>query len=270
MAGYDESPRYLIDTNLLGTVNCLEVARKNRAAVIFISTSRVYPIRLLNGLRYHETETRFVLDAKQGVPGISAAGISEEFPLDGPRSLYGTTKLASELLVQEYVAMYGLRGVVNRCGILTGPWQMGKVDQGVVVLWAARHVFGQPLSYIGYGGKGKQVRDILHVDDLLQLVLYQLDHLETLAGEVFNVGGGMENAVSLCELTDLCRKHSGNTVNIKEEPQTRPADIPYYVTDNTKITTATGWKPARNPNEIVMEICQWIEANQTALRPVLS
>lgn len=100
------------------------------------------------------------------MPGASSAGITEEFPLDGARSLYGASKRASELVMQEYLAMYGLRGVINRCGVITGPWQMGRVDQGVVVYWVARHVFGGPLSYIGYGGSGKQVRDILHIEDL--------------------------------------------------------------------------------------------------------
>ena len=270
MAGYAESPRYVIDTNLLGAVNCFEAARKCGASVIFLSTSRVYPLRLLNGLHYHENETRFVLEEKQDVPGVSARGISEQFPLDGPRSLYGATKLASELLLQEYVEMYGLRGVVNRCGILTGPWQMGKIDQGVVVLWAARHIFGGPLSYIGYGGKGKQVRDVLHIDDLLQLVLYQLDHLDKLNGEVFNVGGGLENALSLRELTVLCRQHTGKSIDIQEEPQTRPADVPIYITDNTKVARATGWQPRGNPDSILAEICAWIEANREMLRPVLS
>ncbi len=245
LAGYGESPRYAIDTNLLGTVNCLEAARQCGAGIVFLSTSRVYPIRLLNRLKYHEYETRFVLEDKQDVPGVSTKGISERFPLDGPRSLYGATKLASELLLQEYVEMYGMRGLVNRCGILTGPWQMGKVDQGVVVLWAARHVYGGQLSYIGYGGKGKQVRDMLHIDDLLQLVIYELDHLEKLSGEVFNVGGGLENAVSLRELTDLCRKYTGNSIQIDEDPETRPADVPIYITDNSKILNATGWQPRK-------------------------
>jgi CDP-paratose 2-epimerase len=166
--------------------------------------------------------------------------------------------------------MYGLRGVINRCGILTGPWQMGKIDQGVVVLWAARHVFGGALSYIGYGGKGKQVRDMLHIDDLLELVLYQLDHLKELSGEVFNVGGGLDNALSLRELTDLCRKHTGNGIEIREAPETRPADTPIYITDNAKVSAATGWKPGKNPDAIVHEICRWIEANRDGLRPVLS
>ncbi|HEY9246818.1 MAG TPA: NAD-dependent epimerase/dehydratase family protein, partial [Candidatus Methanoperedens sp.] len=161
LAGYDSSPDYLLNTNLLGTINCLEYARKCRADVVFLSTSRVYPVKTINSLGYIERKTRFELAGEHEIPGVSSRGYSEDFPLSGSRTLYGTTKLASELILQEYIEMYGLRGVINRCGVLTGSWQMGKIDQGVVVLWAAKHHYGQPLSYIGYGGKGKQVRDIL-------------------------------------------------------------------------------------------------------------
>src|SRR5438477_348415 len=119
-----------------------------------------------------------------------ARGISEEFPLSGARSLYGATKLASELFIEEYAYAYGLRAVVDRCGVLAGPWQMGKVDQGFVALWVARHLFEGRLSYIGFGGSGKQVRDVLHVDDLCDLVTRQIARLDDVGGEVFNVGGG--------------------------------------------------------------------------------
>jgi len=163
MAGIGSSPDYLINTNLMGTVNCLEFARKRASTFLFLSTSRVYPVETINSLNVRETETRFELLDDQPVRGASSRGISEEFPLDGARTLYGATKLCSELLIREYVNTYGLKAVVNRCGLITGPWQMGKVDQGVIVLWVARHHYGMPLSYIGYGGKGKQVRDMIDV-----------------------------------------------------------------------------------------------------------
>ena len=97
--------------------------------------------------------------------------------------------------------MYGLRAVINRCGVISGPWQMGKVDQGFVVLWLSRHLFGGPLSYMGFGGHGLQVRDVLHVDDLYDLIVRQLNGLNEYSGSLFNVGGGMASSVSLRELT---------------------------------------------------------------------
>ncbi len=269
LAGYDESPRYLLNTNLMGTINCLEIARKHGAGIIFFSTSRVYPMESMGNLTYTEEATRFVLQQEQPFPGVSAQGIAESFPLDGIRSLYGTTKLSSELILQEYLAMYDICGIVNRCGVLSGPWQMGKVDQGVVVLWAARHLFEKELSYFGYGGTGKQVRDVLHVRDLLRLVLHQMEHLSELSGETFNVGGGLEVSTSLCELTMLCQELTGNTIPIHCQPEDRVADIPIYITDNAKVTERCGWKPEATMQAIVGEIVDWIRANEDTLRPIL-
>ena len=174
LAGINSSPDYLINTNLIGTINCLEVARKTGANVFFLSTSRIYPISYINELDYTESEWRFNISDDQKTIGASSEGIAENFPLDKPRSLYGTTKLASELLLAEYIDTYGVKGILNRCGVITGPWQMGKVDQGVFVLWVAKHYFNQSLSFIGYGGEGKQVRDFIHIDDLYKAIVTQL------------------------------------------------------------------------------------------------
>lgn len=270
LAGFGGSPKYVLETNLTGTLNCLEAARVHGADMLFLSTSRVYPMEAIGRLRYRETETRLELEGDQPVPGAGAEGIAEDFPLEGARSLYGATKLASELVLTEYLAMYGLRGVINRCGVLTGPWQMGKVDQGVVVLWAARHAFGGALKYIGYGGTGKQVRDMLHVADLLDLVCIQLEQLDTLSGRIFNVGGGREVSASLQEMTALCQRHTGRTIEIASDPANRAADIPLYITDNRRVTEATGWKPTRSVDQIFEEVCRWLRDEEKALRPLLS
>lgn len=270
LAGYGDSPKYLLGTNLTGTLNCLELARRQNAGIVFLSTSRVYPMGTINTLNLKEEETRFSLKDDQSIPGVSAKGISEQFPLDGSRSLYGATKLCSELILQEYLAMYGLRGVVNRCGVIAGPWQMGKVDQGVVVLWMARHIYGGTLKYIGYGGEGKQVRDILHADDLVSLVIYQMEHLEMFSGETFNVGGGADVSVSLSELTAICREITGNSIEIGSDPQNRAADIPTYISDCSRIENAAGWKPKHNVQRILQDIYTWIGEHKEALRPILS
>ena len=101
LAGYS-SPGYVVQTNLVGTINCLELARQARADFLFFSTSRVYPVAAITQLSYQETATRLTLLEDQHLPGVSAAGIAEDFPLEGARSLYGATKLASELLITEY------------------------------------------------------------------------------------------------------------------------------------------------------------------------
>lgn len=269
LAGYGSSPAYLINTNLAGTINCLESARRWGSDVVFLSTSRVYPIRRLNTLKFTETETRFTLTDGQPVPGASSRGISDEFPLDGHRSLYGATKLASELMLTEYQSMYGLRAVVNRCGVVAGPWQMGKVDQGVFTHWLGAHYFRRPLSYFGYGGTGKQVRDLLHADDLSRLVLWQTENMRKIDRMVFNVGGGPEVSLSLAETTRLCREITGNRVEVSGRKEEREADVRIYTSDISRVREVTGWEPRKAPRDILGDIFEWMRANERELKRAL-
>ena len=147
---------------------------------------------------------------------------------------------------------------------------MGKVDQGVVVLWVARHHFKQPLSYIGYGGKGKQVRDILHIKDLYRLLEIQINDMKAHNGEIYNVGGGPDRSVSLLELTHLCQKYTENKIPIKSVNEDRSGDIRIYITDNSKITEKAGWRPEIEVEEIIEEISKWIRENSELLRPILA
>lgn len=270
LAGLTSAPDYLINTNLGGTVNCLNFARRHQAAFIFLSTSRIYPINQIEKIQLTEAATRFEIASAQALAGISPRGLAEDFPLEGYRSLYGATKLCSEYLIQEYHYFYGLPTVINRCGVLAGPWQMGKVDQGVVGLWVARHLWRQPLSYVGFGGTGKQVRDVLHVDDLFELVDYQLNNLEKVSGCTLNVGGGREMSVSLQELTTICQRVSGHTVPISSQPENRPADIALYLTDNTRVTQLTGWQPSRSVEQLIEDVYKWLRANEAELKPILA
>jgi CDP-paratose 2-epimerase len=267
-AGLGGGGRYLIDTNLVGTINCLDCAREHGAAVVFLSTSRVYPIAPLRELPLARTETRFVIPSGITGPGWSARGIAENFPLAGSRSLYGASKLCSELMIAEYVALYGLRAVINRCGVVAGPWQMGRVDQGFVVFWVARHLSGGPLSYNGFGGAGLQVRDVLHIDDLYRLIRDQVGQMPAHNGKTYNVGGGAECSVSLAELTKICVERTGQRLAISSQPETNPVDIPYYVTDNSTVTAATGWSPQRAMSEIVEDIFAWLCQNRRELEVI--
>jgi len=269
LAGYGTSPGYVLQTNLVGTVNCLEWARERRADVLFLSTSRVYPIEPQNRLNVVETATRFELSDRQPYPGVSSRGISEDFPLQGSRSIYGATKLASELLIEEYRAMYGLRTVVNRCGVLSGPWQMGTAEQGVFGFWLISHLLERPLKYIGFGGSGHQVRDLLHIADLYDLVRFELENLERLSGSVLNAGGGREVSLSLAETTELCRRITGKAVPVEPVTESRAADVPVYLTDNARVEAATGWKPKRSPSDILEDIAAWAGAHRDALSRAL-
>jgi CDP-paratose 2-epimerase len=269
LAGYGVEADYVVRTNLLGAYHCLELARRDEALFLFLSTSRVYPVEALNRLELTETETRFELGPEQTLPGVSQAGISEAFPLDGARTLYGTTKLAGELLAAEYAGAFGLRTVIDRCGVIAGPWQMGKVDQGVFTHWVLSHHFGRPLQYIGYGGNGKQVRDLLSVADLVELIEDQLRRPEVWTGFNANVGGGRACSLSLLETTELCRELTGNEVRIDGTTETRPGDVPLYISDCRRLFGRTDWRPRRSPREILADIYAWVLDNEPAVEAAL-
>jgi len=270
LAGINSSLDYLINTNLNGTINCLNFAAMHKANFIFLSTSRIYPIKYLEKISFMESSSRFKIDSIQDIPGVSTKGINEFFPLDGSRSFYGATKLASEILIQEYNELFGMNTVIDRCGVITGPYQMGKVDQGVIVLWVARHYWKNRLDYFGYGGKGKQVRDILHIYDLFRLIDIQVHNIYQYNGQVFNVGGGDDCSVSLKELTNICEEVTGNKITIEKVEKTRVADIRIYITDNSKISSLSGWNPEKKPKEIITEIYEWIKENHIILKKVLN
>src|SRR5262245_26813748 len=266
MSGIKGDTAFVYHTNLTGAYNCLELARLRDAYVVFISTSRVYPVGPLNALGYEEGATRFELSDRQRVPGSSAAGISEEFPLSGARTLYGTTKLAAELLIEEYRAAFGLRAVIDRCGVIAGPWQMGKVDQGVFTHWMLSHHFRNPLTYIGFGGHGKQVRDLLHIEDLVDLVERQLLDREAWNGRTVNVGGGRECSLSLQETTEICRRLTGNEVPIEPVAGTRAGDVPIYLSDCTRLFSLDEWRPRRSAEQVLADIHAWIADHDHLLR----
>lgn len=257
LAGY-HNPYYIIDTNLMGTVNCLEFCRRRRAGMIFLSTSRVYPYEKINAISRAETKTRFEW------PRLN--GIDTDFSLAGVKTLYGATKLASESILREYVASYGIKAVVNRCGVVAGPWQFGKVDQGVFTYWMLAHYFKKPLKYIGFGGEGKQVRDLLHVDDLCNLIDLQIPALHKINGKTYNAGGAREVSLSLLEATGLCRQITGNKVRIGKELKNRPGDIAIYLTNNQKVTKELKWRPQNPAKSILTDIFHWIRSNEKELR----
>jgi CDP-paratose 2-epimerase len=269
MAGVDGSPDYVIRTNLMGAYHCLELARRDGAQVVFLSTSRVYPVRHLLGIELEEADTRFEIAAEQELPGITPEGISEEFPLWGARTLYGATKLSAEHLIEDYIDGYGLRAVINRFGVIAGPWQMGKVDQGVFTYWMLAHYFKRPLGYIGFGGTGKQVRDLIHVDDVVELVAAQLAFPDEWSGHIGNAGGGRAISLSLQEATELCAEITGNRIEVSSAGEERQGDIPIYISDSSLLYSRTDWRPTRDARAILTDIFEWIRSHEDAVRNAL-
>ena len=268
MSGVDGDTSYLYETNLTGAYNCLELARQQRCQLIFLSSSRIYPLAALRAAALDETATRFELSEEQTEPGISAAGVSESMPLPGARTLYGTTKLAAELLIAEYAEQFPVRTVINRCGVIAGPWQMGKVDQGVFTHWMLAHLLERPLAYIGYGGSGKQVRDLLHVLDLADLVELQLLDPDGWHGRTFNVGGGREISLSLLEATEICERLAGKTATVAAETNDRAGDVPIYLSDCSAIFAHSAWRPRRNAQTIMGDIHEWASEHLESLAAV--
>jgi CDP-paratose 2-epimerase len=269
-AGLNGNPAYLIDTNLTGTLHCLEFARKRVKNFIFLSTSRVYSLAPLRELRLEKVRDRFELSREQKFLGVSEIGIAENFPTHLPRSLYGATKLASELLIQEYANTYGLNALINRCGVIAGPGQFGKTDQGVFTLWVANHVYKKPLKYTGFGAEGLQVRDLLHPDDLFDLLEKQLNVIDQQKGGIFNVGGGRSISTSMKELTALCQKATGEQVPLSQDPATSPVDIPLYISDASLAQQTFGWQPGRTVPTIIDEIHRWIRQNENELKSIFN
>lgn len=254
LAGLDglSSSRQVVEHNLGGTVNLLEYCKRSRAGFILISTSRVYSVAPLAALGVQVSEGAFKPEGAALPAGISALGVSESFPTAAPVSLYGATKLASEALALEYGEAFSLPVFINRCGILAGAGQFGRADQGIFAYWINSHLRRRPLKYIGFEGKGHQVRDCLHPADLVPLLVAQFAAPKIDRGDrVVNVGGGAQSAISLLQLTEWCADRFGPHPVAADLSQ-RPFDIPWMVLDPSKAGRVWGWKP-RTPLQSVLE-----------------
>jgi CDP-paratose 2-epimerase len=266
MAGLAGDSAQLVGHNLVGTLNILEKCRRDKAGLIMLSTSRVYSIPALANLPTVVVGDRFELDPAGKFPvGASAAGISEPFSTAAPISLYGATKLASEVMALEYAATYGFPLWINRCGIIAGPGQFGKIDQGIISYWIYQWLLARPLRYIGFGGTGLQVRDFMSPTDLAELVYKQIHDPAHSAPKVSNVGGGTACKTSLRELSAYCADRFGTCPEIGSTPETRPFDIPYYLTDIQQVESAWNWRPTTSQPALLDQIADWAQANRTLL-----
>ena len=243
----------VFNTNLLGTFNILKKCLKDKANIIFLSSSRVYSIQKLRDL---------VKKTNLSKPLRIKYKINENFVTSSASSLYGFTKLASEKLIKEMFYKTNLKFIINRFGVIAGPWQFGKQDQGFVPLWVAKHFLRRKLSYIGFGGKGHQVRDILHVKDACDIILIQIKKIRKINNKVFNIGGEINNSISLKDLTIKCEQLTKNKIKFKSVSKTSLFDIPYYVSDNSKLIKFYKWKPSRNIDKILMDIYNWLTKNK--------
>lgn len=271
LAGVDglTSGRQLVEHNLHGTVNILEYCRRSGAGFVLLSTSRVYSIASLAEIAVEPAGEAFCLKPGQQLPpGLSDAGVNESFSTTPPLSLYGSTKLASEILALEYGETYGFPVWINRCGVLAGAGQFGRADQGIFAYWINAWLRRRPLTYIGFGGRGYQVRDCLHPRDLIPLLKKQTAHgLTAATAKVINLGGGAGSAMSLAELSGWCRERFGPH-EVGSNPELRRFDIPWMVMDSALAENIWGWRPRTSLHAILEEIAlhaeqhpDWLEVS---------
>ena len=262
--------RQLLEHNLGSLFHALEYAKRRRAGVILLSSSRVYSIPALAWLPLRDTGRRFELDNATPLPaGVSAAGISEEFSTEPPVSLYGSTKRAAEILALEYGEAFGFPVWVNRCGVMAGAGQFGTPDQGIFAFWVNAHLRRRPLRYIGFDGQGKQVRDAFHPRDLASLVDRQMRVPRTSGRRIYTAGGGAANSMSLRELTEWCDARFG-AWSPASDLRPRPYDLPWVVMDNSAAAAEFHWTPEIGLERILDEIAahagqhpDWLERSGT-------
>lgn len=234
--------RQLFEHNLASLVNILEYCKFRKAGLVLLSSSRVYSISVLRALPLRSCGDAFELDETAPLPaGVSSRGIGVAFSTGPPVSLYGSTKLAAEVIALEYGLAFDFPVWIDRCGVLAGAGQFGTPDQGIFSYWINAHLHRLPLRYIGFDGTGKQVRDAFHPCDLAALVEAQMAASRRGGPRVYVAGGGASNAMSLAQLTAWCDSRFG-----KHSPQPdrspRPYDVPWVIMDSGDATRDFAWQ----------------------------
>ena len=287
----------LMDHNLIGTIRVLEFCKKIQAGFVLMSTSRVYSVAKLAAVKVEQKgdrrweigplkpsiahpskslreneEERFrarIVDmgdagSQSSMVGISEKGIGENFSTEPPLSLYGASKRCAELLALEYGEAFGFPVWINRCGVLAGKGQFGKADQGIFSFWIRSWKENRPLKYIGFDGKGSQVRDCLHPKDLVTVLKKQMetDRLrlrlclrddESVDLRICNFGGGVGNSCSLSQLSEWCEKRFGPR-KVESDPKPRPYDLPWVVLDSSRAKKIWDWEVQTSMEQIFEEI----------------
>ncbi len=286
LAGIDgkTSAKELLDHNLSGTIHLLEYCRRHRAGFILLSTSRVYSIPPLASLpveviidafspnlkeihwpqNAQETQNQVQSDSLENSvslvakPPVSVTGVTESFSTEPPISLYGSSKKCSELLALEYGMTFDFPVRINRCGVLAGAGQFGKADQGIFSFWIHSWAARRPLKYIGFEGRGHQVRDCLHPRDIVPLLIAQMGDPSKKVPPILNVSGGAGSAMSLSQLSTWCAGRLGPH-QVTADTNPRPFDIPWMVLDSALVEEAWNWKPQHPMADILEEIAQHAE-----------
>ncbi len=235
------SSRRLFEHNLSALGNVLEYCREHKAGLLLLSSSRIYSIPALVDVPLRTENNSYVVDPDAAYPrGLTVNGIGVDFSTAAPVSLYGATKLASEIMALEYGLAFDFPVWITRCGVLAGAGQFGTPAQGIFAYWVNAHLRRRPLRYIGFNGTGHQTRDAFHPRDLAALLLTQIRTTRANGHRVYNAGGGPKNAMSLAQLTAWCDARFGAHPP-SVDPAPRMYDIPWVVMDNTEVAREFNW-----------------------------
>lgn len=248
-----KDPRTDFEINALGTFNVLEAARKEGSTVIFCSTNKVYGNNV-NRIPVKEKESRYEFSDpkfKNGVPEDLSIDLCEHTP-------YGCSKLAADLYVQDYAERGEIDAAVFRMSCIYGTRQFGVEDQGWVAWFTIATLLGKPITIYG---DGKQVRDVLHVSDLVEAFDSFVRRRDKLHLGVFNIGGGVNNTLSLLELLDFLEKETGKRSDLKYSDW-RPGDQKVYISDISKAEKKLCWKPKVVPEKGIKNLVNWIKENE--------
>ena len=242
-------PRNDLEANIVGSFNVLDATRRLAPQATFInaSTNKVY-----GGLAHHRIEE----EATRYVDATSPNGVDESEPLD-PHSPYGCSKCAADTYTLDYARIYGLHAVSLRQSCIYGPRQFGIEDQGWVAWFAMAARLGRPLTIFG---NGKQVRDLLHVDDLIDLYLRVAERPEICAGRAYNVGGGPANALSLVELLERLGSRRGSALDVRHA-HARSGDQRVFIADATRIRHDLDWEARISVEQGVEDLLTFVDAH---------
>lgn len=243
------SPNSVIQNNFITTLNLLNLSRKYKSKIIFLSSSRVYPV--------HKSYEFFKKKKKL---------FSEKTSTKGPKTIYGFSKLASEELIKEFSYAYNINFIINRLGLTSGPWQFGKVEQGLVSLWLWKHLHKKKLSYIGFNGTGSQIRDVLDIDDLCSIIHLQIKKIDKIFDETFCIGGGKMSSFNLKKLTIMCQKITRNKIKIKKIKKTSIYDIPYFIFSYHKVYKYYKYRNTNDLNKTLLKTYNWMNLNKKILK----
>jgi CDP-paratose 2-epimerase len=263
------SSRRLFEHNLTAVGNVLEYCREHKAGLLLLSSSRVYSIPGLAAIPLCVRAQAFSIDRTVPLPaGLSADGVGVDFSTAPPVSLYGATKLASEIMALEYGAAFDFPVWITRCGVLAGAGQFGTPAQGIFAFWVNAHLRRRPIRYIGFNGTGYQARDAFHPRDLAALLVAQMRTGRSDGQRVYTAGGGPANTMSLAQLTAWCDERFGRHVP-SPDPEPRMYDIPWVAMDNTGAAMDFGWHIEMSLPTILEEIAQhannhpdWLEVSR--------